>query len=73
MIRDPDRYYAALGVDPAASTATIVAAFRRQAHRVHPDVPHTGDTKASIALKAAYDILVGRKRPASHAFDWVVI
>jgi hypothetical protein len=59
---DPDGYYARLGVEPAATHEAIVAAFRRQARRLHPDVPRTGDTRAFLAVKQAYDVLSNRAR-----------
>jgi len=55
--QDPDGYYARLGVSPTATPAAILAAWRRQARRLHPDVPGTGSTAAFVALKAAYDVL----------------
>ena len=57
MQQDPDGYYARLGVAPTATPAAILAAWRRQARRLHPDVPVTGSTQAFVALKAAYDVL----------------
>ena len=57
MLRDPDGYYARLGLAPSASPAAIAAAYRRQARRLHPDVPGTGSVEAFVALKAAYDVL----------------
>ena len=57
MQQDPDGYYARLGVAPTATPAAILAAWRRQARRLHPDVPGTGSTQAFVALKAAYDVL----------------
>jgi hypothetical protein len=57
MNADPKGYYAQLAVRPGATTEEIVAAFRRRARIVHPDVPGTGDAAAFVALKAAYDVL----------------
>lgn len=57
MQRDPEGYYARLGLAPTASRAAIAAAYRRQARRLHPDVPGTGSVDAFVALKAAYDVL----------------
>jgi hypothetical protein len=54
---DPEGLYARLGVDPAASPDSIVAAFRRNARALHPDVPGTGNADAFVALKQAYDVL----------------
>lgn len=55
MDRDPKGFYRLLGVDPAAPAGIIVAAFRRKARLLHPDVPITGDAKAFIELRQAYD------------------
>ena len=57
MDRDPKGFYRLLGVDPAAPVGVIVAAFRRKARLLHPDVPITGDAESFIALKQAYDAL----------------
>ncbi|HVB68104.1 MAG TPA: J domain-containing protein [Acetobacteraceae bacterium] len=57
MDRDPEEHYARLGLAPTASQAAVVAAYRRLARRLHPDVPGTGNVAAFVALKAAYDVL----------------
>ena len=57
MDPDPKGFYRLLGVDPAAPAAVIVAAFRRKARLLHPDVPITGDAESFIELKQAYDAL----------------
>ena len=57
MTRDPAGYYATLEVDPAAAPEAIIAAYRRKARVLHPDVPGTGDAAAFIRLKQAYDAL----------------
>jgi curved DNA-binding protein CbpA len=57
MDRDPKGFYRLLGVDPASPAGVIVAAFRRKARLLHPDVPITGDAEAFIELKQAYDAL----------------
>ena len=54
---DPDGHYARLRVSPSAPAEAIVAAWRREARRLHPDVPGTGDAAAFLALKRAYDVL----------------
>jgi hypothetical protein len=54
---DPQGYYARLGVSPWSTPDTIVAAYRRKARVLHPDVPNTGDAGAFMALKQAYDVL----------------
>ena len=66
MHRDPDGHYARLGLAPSASPAAIVAAWRRQARRLHPDVPDTGDADAFLALKTAYDVLHDPARRAAY-------
>jgi hypothetical protein len=66
MSLDPERYYERLGVDPSATPETIVVAYRRMARLVHPDVPGTGDSKAFVDLKQAYDVLVHAERRAAY-------
>ncbi len=66
MTPDPQGYYARLGVSPNVEQAAIVAAFRREARRLHPDVPGTGDAGAFVALKAAYDVLGDPGRRAAY-------
>jgi hypothetical protein len=63
---DPEGYYARLGLEPAATRADVVTAFRSRARLLHPDVPKTGDTKAFLALKQAYDVLSNRERRAAY-------
>ncbi len=58
MSDDP---YRTLGVAPDASMAELAAARRRMAHHVHPD-HHGGDGAAMLALNAAYDEAVRRRR-----------
>src|SRR5271154_4361242 len=65
-ILDPEGYYACLGVPPWAGPETITAAYRREARRVHPDVPGTGDAGAFMALKQAYDVLIHTKTRAAY-------
>jgi hypothetical protein len=66
MTEDPAGYYAALGVDPAATPETIVAAFRRRARLLHPDVPETGDAAAFIRVRQAYEVLGDASRRAAY-------
>jgi hypothetical protein len=66
MNADPKGYYAQLAVPPGATTEEIVAAFRRRARVVHPDVPGTGDAAAFVALKAAYDVLADPLRRSEY-------
>jgi hypothetical protein len=66
MTRDPQGYYATLGVNPDAPPAAIAAAFRRRARILHPDVPRTGDAASFIALKAAYDLLADPGKRAAY-------
>lgn len=55
--RDPNGYYAALGLAPDADAAAVKAAFRRLAKRTHPDVgpPPGGD--GFQAVSEAYRVL----------------
>jgi hypothetical protein len=59
---DPLGYYARLGVEPMATQAAIVTAFRAKARTLHPDVPATGNAEAFVAVKQAYDVLSNRER-----------
>jgi hypothetical protein len=63
---DPKGYYAQLGVEPHAARDAIVAAYRRKARLLHPDVPGTGDNDAFVALKQAYDVLAHAERRAAY-------
>jgi hypothetical protein len=63
---DPEDYYARLGLNPAASRAEIVAAFRGKALLLHPDVPKTGNAVAFVAVKQAYDVLSNQDRRAAY-------
>ena len=63
---DPAGYYRCLGVAPEAPQAEIVAAFRRKARRLHPDVPRTGDAAAFVGLRQAYDVLSKRDQRAAY-------
>jgi len=63
---DPLGYYARLGVAPDSAPAELKAAFRRQARRLHPDVPDTGDAAAFVRLKQAYDTLADPTRRAAY-------
>lgn len=57
MSLDPLGYYTRLGVAPDAAPDEVKAAFLRQARRLHPDVPGTGDPAAFVRLKEAYDVV----------------
>jgi hypothetical protein len=57
MNPDPAGLYARLAVDPSAPPEAIVAAFRRMARVLHPDVAGTGNAEAFVRVKEAYDIL----------------
>lgn len=46
--------YEVLKIPPTAPQATIVAAYRKLAKQLHPDVPGTGDRDAFIRLQQAY-------------------
>ena len=63
---DPEGYYARLGLDPAATRAEIVAAFRGKARLLHPDVPKTGNAEAFVAVKQAYDVLSSGERRSAY-------
>jgi hypothetical protein len=63
---DPDGYYDRLGVEPAATRADVVRAFRAKARLLHPDVPKTGNAGAFVAVKQAYDVLSNQDRRAAY-------
>ena len=63
---DPGGYYDRLGLEPAATQAEIVAAFRAKARLLHPDVPRTGNASAFVAMKQAYDVLSNAERRAAY-------
>ena len=57
-------HYATLGVPPSADAARVREAYKRAALRAHPD-RGTGDARAFLELKRAYDCLAdatARKR-----------
>ena len=66
MKDDPAGLYGRLGVDPSAPAEAIVAAFRRKARVLHPDVVGTGDTPAFLRVKEAYDVLGDPSRRAAY-------
>ena len=58
-------YYKILGIDRDASNDEIKTAYRRLAHKYHPD-KNPGDTAAEERFKQiqwAYECLTGRKKP----------
>jgi molecular chaperone DnaJ len=57
-------FYAVLGVNPEADTATIRRAYRALAWRHHPDFG--GDTRAMVAVNDAWHVLRDRDRRASY-------
>ena len=59
---DPKGYYAQLGLEPVATQASVVAAFRAKARLLHPDVAETGNAAAFVALKQAYDVLSNQQQ-----------
>jgi DnaJ domain len=63
---DPQGLYARLDVEPSASPEAIVAAFRRKARVLHPDIAGTGDADAFVAVKLAYDVLAHPERRATY-------
>ena len=66
MTDDPAGHYAALGIDQGATPTAVVAAFRRKARVLHPDVPGTGDAAAFIRVKQAYEVLGNAGRRAAY-------
>ena len=66
MNDDPAGLYARLAVDPAAPPEAIVAAFRRLARALHPDVVGTGDAEAFMRMKEAYDVLGDATRRSAY-------
>jgi hypothetical protein len=66
MTSDPAGLYARLGVDPSAPPDAIVAAFRRKARVLHPDVPRTGNAEAFVWVKEAYDVLSDAAKRAAY-------
>lgn len=69
MEQDPtDPYYRRLEIGPAASHAEVVQAYRRLAHRAHPDA-HPGDPEAPERfreLTEAYEVLSDPTRRAAY-------
>lgn len=59
---DPEGYYDRLGLEPTATRAAVLAAYRTKARVLHPDVAVTGDAAAFVAVKQAYDILSNADR-----------
>ena len=49
---DPEGYYARLGVASDAGSEAILAAYRRKARVLHPDVPGTGNAAAFILARS---------------------
>jgi hypothetical protein len=66
MTEDPAGYYAALEVEPAAAPEAIALAFRQKARVLHPDVAGTGNARAFIRLREAYDVLSDADRRAAY-------
>ncbi len=63
---DPEGHYACLGVEPSASQAAIVTAYRAKARVLHPDVPNTGNAAAFVAVKRAYDVVSNPRLRAAY-------
>jgi hypothetical protein len=53
-------------MEPTATRADIISAFRSKARVLHPDVPHTGDAAGFVAVKLAYDVLSNPKLRADY-------
>jgi curved DNA-binding protein CbpA len=58
--------YAILGVKPESDHATIVAAYRALARRVHPDIAGEAATDRMILVNAAFEQLRTRERRAAY-------
>ena len=68
MHTDAKRFYAVLGVAPAASEEDIRGAFRRRAKELHPD-SQSGNASAFILLKRAYDVVIDPELRAAYDRD----
>jgi hypothetical protein len=69
--RDPKGYYVALGVSDDADEATIKAAFRAKAKRLHPDFnPSPIAAKQFNRLHEAYATLIDTKKRAAYDRPW---
>ncbi len=66
MSGDPAGLYERLDLDPTAPAEAIVAAYRRKARVLHPDVAGTGDAAEFIRVKEAYDVLSDAVRRAAY-------
>ncbi|MDP9108842.1 MAG: DnaJ domain-containing protein [Pseudomonadota bacterium] len=61
-------YYAVLGIESDASTASIKAAYRRKASELHPDKNTAADAGEQFrAVQEAYDVLGEPTR--RHTYD----
>jgi DnaJ domain len=66
--QDHDALYHRLGLEPGASQAEVVQAYRRLVHGVHPDA-HPGDPGAPARfrlLREAYEALADPRRRADY-------
>lgn len=61
----PEDYYATLGVDRAATPEEIKQAYRRLAHRYHPDKAG-GDEEKFKEINAAYEVLSDAKKRSQY-------
>src|SRR4029450_9235986 len=53
--------YSRLGLAPGAPLADVKRAYRRLAMRVHPDHAGSGSLQSFLAMKAAYEWIVGHR------------
>jgi curved DNA-binding protein CbpA len=66
LVLDPKGFYACLGIDASAPQEAVVAAFRRKARVLHPDIAGRGNPGAFVEVKLAYDVLGNRERRAAY-------